>query len=250
MKLFADLPTIWHMIFPPSRGGTHRERLDAFYRDQAGTYDAFRRRMLHGREELMRRLGFRAGAVWYDMGAGTGSNAELLGPILPSLRRVVQVDLCPSLQEVARGRARDRGWGNVELVTADASTWTADEPADVVTFSYSLTMIPDWYRAVDRAWRNLKPGGLLGATDFYISRKWPEPGMTRHGRLQRLFWPQSYAWDDVFLSKDHLPYLKYRFDPVHLGEHLGRVPYMLGLRSPYYVFVGRKGNPGPEAFGG
>ena len=67
------------MIFPPSKGASHRERLDAFYRGQADAYDDFRRRLLHGREELMGRLEFRPGDVWLDMGAGTGSNAELLG---------------------------------------------------------------------------------------------------------------------------------------------------------------------------
>jgi S-adenosylmethionine-diacylgycerolhomoserine-N-methlytransferase len=47
----------------------------------------------------------------------------------------------------------------------------------------------------------------------------------------------------VFLSKDHLPYLRSKFEPVFLGEYVGRVPYMLGLKSPYYVFIGRKADP-------
>jgi S-adenosylmethionine-diacylgycerolhomoserine-N-methlytransferase len=243
MKLFADLPILWHMIFPPSGGGTHEERLDAFYRGQARSYDDFRRRLLYGREELMLRLDFGAGGVWLDMGAGTGSNAELLGERLHSLKRALLVDLCPSLQAISRARTQERGWKNVETVQADAAAWRSEEPADVVTFSYSLTMIPDWFKAIDRAWENLKPGGLLGAVDFYISRKWPESGLRRHTRFQRLLWPLSYAWDDVFLSKDHLPYLRSRFEQVYLGEYLGRVPYMLGLRSPYYVFIGRKKTP-------
>jgi S-adenosylmethionine-diacylgycerolhomoserine-N-methlytransferase len=243
MKLFADLPTLWHMIFPPSGGGSHPDRLDAFYRGQAKTYDDFRRRLLYGREELMLKLDFPPGGVWVDMGAGTGSNAELLGEGLGKLKRAVQVDLCPSLQEIARDRIRERGWSNVEAVAGDASTWQADAPADVVTFSYSLTMIPDWFQALDRAWENLKPGGFIGVVDFYISRKWPEPDLRRHSRFQRFLWPLSYAWNDVFLSRDHLPYLRSRFDQVFLGEYLGRVPYMLGLRSPYYVFIGRKKVP-------
>ena len=240
MKLLADLPILWHMIFPPSRGGTHEERLDAFYRGQAKSYDDFRRRLLHGREELIERLAFKSGDVWYDMGAGTGSNAELLGERLSTLRRVVQVDLCAPLLEVARRRREERGWSHVEPVSADATSWTPAEPADVITFSYSLTMMPDWFKAIDRAWDNLKPGGRIGAVDFYISRKWPEPGMRRHTRFQRFWWPQSYAWDDVFISRDHLPYLKSKFEPLCVEEHLGRVPYMLGLRSPYYIFIGRK----------
>src|SRR5262245_57091315 len=240
MKLFADLPILWHMIFPPSRGDSHRERLDAFYRGQAERYDDFRRRLLHGREELMSILPFPSDGVWFDMGAGTGSNADLLGDRLRQLKRACLVDLRPFLEEVSLRRIRERGWGNVEAVAADAAAWQPDEPADVVTFSYSLTMIPDWFKAVDRAWENLKPGGYLGVVDFYISRKWPEANLRRHTRFQRFLWPLSYAWDDVFISRDHLPYLKSRFDQVYLGEYLGRVPYMLGLQSPYYVFIGRK----------
>jgi S-adenosylmethionine-diacylgycerolhomoserine-N-methlytransferase len=246
MKYLADLPIILHMIFPRSRGGTHQERLDAFYRGQAKTYDAFRRKLLYGREELLLELRFPPGGVWYDMGSGTGSNAEYLGERLYSLQRVVQVDLCPSLLEMARRRKAERGWSNVDVVGADATTWRPEDPADVVTFSYSLTMIPDWFLAIDRAWENLKPGGLIGVVDFYISRKWPEPDLKRHTRFQRLLWPLSYAWDDVFLSRDHLPYLRSKFEQVYLGEYLGRVPYMGGLRSPYYVFIGRK-RPSPTA---
>lgn len=240
IKLLADLPVIWHMVFPPSGGDSHQDRLDAFYRGQAKAYDDFRKRLLHGREELMSKLEFPAGGVWLDMGAGTGSNAEFLGDRLGRLGRAVLVDLCPSLQEVARRRIDERGWKNVQAVPGDASAWTADEAADVVTFSYSLTMIPDWFKAIDQAWENLKPGGMIGVVDFYVSRKWPERDLRRHSRFQRFLWPLSYGWDDVFLSKDHLPYLRSRFDQVSLGEYLGRVPYMLGLKSPYYVFVGRK----------
>jgi S-adenosylmethionine-diacylgycerolhomoserine-N-methlytransferase len=240
MKLFADLPVLRDMLFPPTRGATHGERLDSFYHGQARAYDDFRRRLLHGREELMRGLEFPPGGVWFDMGSGTGSNAELVGERLRTLKRAVLVDLCPSLQDVARRRVKERDWRNVETVAADATSWRADEPADVVTFSYSLTMIPDWFRAINRAWENLRPGGWIGVVDFYISRKWPERDLRRHTRFQRFLFPLTYAWDNVFISPDHLPYLRDRFEQVRLEERLGTIPYLPGLRSPYYLFIGRK----------
>ena len=240
MSFFADLPILWKMVFPPSRAGGHAERLDAFYRPQADRYDDFRRRLLHGREELFAALEFPPDGVWMDVGAGTGRNAELLGERLPKLRRALLVDLCPSLLDVARRRVADRGWTNVQAVEADATTFRAPEPADVVTFSYSLTMIPDWFKAIDRAWEALKPGGRIGVVDFYISRKWPAEGMRKHTRFQRAWWPSSYAWDDVFLSPDHLPYLRDRFEEEKREERLAKVPYMLGLKSPHYLFIGRK----------
>jgi len=39
-------------------------------------------------------------------------------------------------------------------------TWATD-PVDVVTFSYSLSMMPDWLAALDNAKRILRPGGQI-----------------------------------------------------------------------------------------
>jgi S-adenosylmethionine-diacylgycerolhomoserine-N-methlytransferase len=240
MSLLADLGVIRQMIFPPGRGATHRERLESFYRGQAERYDDFRRRLLHGRGPLFDALEPPEGGVWIDLGAGTGSNAELLGARLGRLKRAVLVDLCGPLLEVACGRVREHRWTNVEVVQADATSFRLDEPADLVTFSYSLTMMPDWFEAVERAREALRPGGRIGVTDFYVSRKHPEAGLRRHGGLARALFPITYGWDGVYVSPDHLPYLRRRFETERLEEKAGRIPYVPFLRSPYYVFVGRK----------
>jgi S-adenosylmethionine-diacylgycerolhomoserine-N-methlytransferase len=44
----------------------------------------------------------------------------------------------------------------------------------------------------------------------------------------------------VFLSQDHLPYLQSKFNTLSLLEKKGFVPYMLGLKAPYYIFIGQK----------
>lgn len=239
-SFIADLRILWHLAVRRVRGRTHEERLESFYSGQAAGYDAFRRRMLHGRRELITAIEFPEGGRWVDLGAGTGENAEHLGPAIARLAHVHQVDLSASLLEVATRRAADRGWSHVEAVHADATTYQPPAPADVVTMSYSLTMIPDWFRGVDNALRILKPGGLLGVVDFYVSRKYPAEGLRRHGWFTRTLWPTWFASDNVHLSPDHLPYLRARLETVHLEEHRGKVPYIPLARVPYYLFIGRK----------
>lgn len=70
----------------------------------------------------------------------------------------------------------ERGWQNVTVVEADACAWAPpggeDAKATLVTFSYSLSMIPPFHAAVDRAISYLdRQEGLLGVCDFYTSAK-------------------------------------------------------------------------------
>lgn len=241
MSLASDLKILYHLALAPVRGATHRDRLESFYAGQAENYDAFRKGLLHGREEMFRRLEFPADGVWVDLGSGTGSSLEFAGDAARSLRKAYLVDLSPSLLEVASKRARSGQWPNVETVEGDVCEFQPLEgPVDVVTFSYSLTMIPDWFRAVDRAAAMLRPGGRIGVVDFFVARKHPEPDRARHSWWTRTFWPTWFGMDNVFLSPDHVPYLHRRFDRVFFEEGRGSIRYLPGLKAPYYIFVGRK----------
>ena len=101
-------------------------------------------------------------------------------------------------------------------------------------------MIPDWFAAIENAWQMLKPGGTIGVVDFYVSRKFPEPELAHHGWWRRTFWSTWFAFDNVFLSPDHLSLLRNRFETIGLNEQLGKVPFIPFVRAPYYRFVGRK----------
>ena len=130
---------------------------------------------------------------------------------------------------------------SIEVVEADATLFQpADGRADVVTFSYSLTMIPDWFAALENAMAMLKPGGLIGVVDFYVSRKYPTDGLRRHSWLTRTFWPMWFGSDNVFPSPDHIPFLHRHFEPLQFEERRAKVPYLPLVRTPYYIFVGRK----------
>jgi len=234
----ADVKTLWRMLQGQPAGASLRERLEGFYAPQADRYDAFRETLLHGRRELVARLPAGAGMTVVEMGGGTGRNLDFFGDRLGALARYELVELSPSM--ASRARRRARLCANVAVVEADAASHRPAGPADCVLFSYSLTMVPDWFRAVDNAFAMLRPGGVIGVVDFHVSRRHPAPGRARHGFGTRFIWPLWFAHDGVYLSADHLPYLHSRFEPVCCEEHRGAVPYLPGLRVPWYLFVGRK----------
>ncbi len=245
MSLSSDLKVLYHMILRPIRGKTHQQRLESFYQGQAEAYDSFRARLLRGRQELYQALEVPQGGVWVEMGGGTGSNLEYLADRIDRLAKVYVVDLSSSLLEVAQKRIDQHGWNNVETVQADATTWRpAEGHVDVVTFSYSLTMIPDWFAAVDHANALLTPGGTLGVVDFYVSRKYPAEGLRRHSWLTRTFWPTWFSSDNVFPNPDHIPYLQKKFHFQALKESWAKVPYTLFAHVPYYTLVATKPGSG------
>ena len=240
MGFFSDLRILYHLTLKPIRGKNHAARMESFYSGQADAYDNFRKRLLKGREELWDAMTVPKDGVWVDMGGGTGSNLEYFGDRLSDLKNVYVVDLSGSLLEVAAKRAEERGWGNVSAVEADATTYQPDQPVDVVTFSYSLTMIPDWFAAIENAIAMLKPGGQIGVVDFYVSRKYPAEGHKRHRWFTRNFWPTWFANDNVFPSPDHVPFLHRHFESELFEEQRAKVPYIPFIRTPYYRFIGTK----------
>lgn len=241
MGLISDLKILYHLALRPVRGKDHAARMESFYSGQADAYDDFRKRLLHGREELFQTIDFPTDGVWVDLGGGTGANMEFIKSRVPELQKAYVVDLAGSLLKVAGERFRGNGWSHVKAVEADATTWQPSEGyADVVTFSYSLTMIPDWFSAIENAIRMLKPGGQLGVVDFYVSRKHASGELKQHNWFTRTFWPTWFASDNVFPSTDHLPFLKSHLEKKWLQESRSKVPYIPFIRTPFYQFIGTK----------
>jgi S-adenosylmethionine-diacylgycerolhomoserine-N-methlytransferase len=95
----------------------------------------------------------------------------------------------------------------------------------------------------------LGPGGQHGVVDCYVSAPRTLPGERRHGPLIRWFWPRWFAHDGVRLDPAHLRRLR-ELVPAHLcRERLAPVPYLPGLRVPYYVFLGQPSCERPGAGG-
>jgi len=229
-KLGTDGRILWRLLRGQPRRGSPAERLQAFYAPQAERYDEFRSRLLHGREAMIARLDLQPGEHVVELGCGTGSSLSRIGRRVGELASVQMVDLCPALLEIARQRAS--GYGNVQVIEADATLWQPAVPVDCVLMSYALTMIPDWPKVVANARAMLRPGGRIGIVDFHL----PADGSP----LSNGLWRRWFAHDGVHLSNEHLPALRRSFVEMHCQSARGKIPYLPGLSAPYYWFIGRR----------
>ena len=232
-----DAKVLFANFVHPISGSSHQEKLESFYRGQASSYDVFRHRFLHGRKLMLENMPTPPGGVWVDLGGGTAANLEDLKSSMFLFKEVVVLDLCRPLIDVARKRVEENDWKNVSLVVGDACDTSEMShltgQCDVVTFSYSLTMIPDWRAALDNAMRLLKPGGHICVADFTVTKD--------HSWFTRKFWQTVFANDNVHPNEEHIPTLQSMFKEVNLKVASGGFPYVpMCIKSPYYFFIGQK----------
>lgn len=144
-----------------------------FYRYHAYVYDGTRWMILHGRRRAVARLELRPDARVLEIGCGTGLNFRyLLEHLDPDRGRLTGLDFSADMLARAERRVAARGWRNVELVQGDATRLDLGRTFDAVLFAYSLTMIPDWPAALERAREHLQPGGRIVVLDFGSFRGW------------------------------------------------------------------------------
>ena len=155
-------------------------RMDRMYRYQRHIYDLSRKFYLLGRDRLVRALELGRGARICEVGCGTGRNLVALARRYPDAE-IFGIDASNEMLKTATTTIARAGLAariRVERCLADdldpAATFGLSEPFDAIVFSYTLSMIPDWRGAVDRAISALKPVGLLAVVDFSEQRGLPE----------------------------------------------------------------------------
>ncbi|ODV85749.1 hypothetical protein CANARDRAFT_175521 [[Candida] arabinofermentans NRRL YB-2248] len=247
---------------PPSKNSKvdspQTAALESFYQAQAKFYDTTRATLLRGRETSLKLAASHVvksnNLIWVDVGGGTGYNVEHMNTILPiskHFKAIYVVDLSPSLLEVAQKRFAENGWKNVHCLLADACTFTIPyQSADLITFSYSLSMIPTFHSAIDHVSSMLSKDGVICCVDFGV-----QSSVTSFGRVNtlggmtgrhipwifRTFWRIWFEADRVFLDPARRDYLEYRFGTLKslnlYNKKLGNIPYYIWLgcdkdRSP------------------
>lgn len=204
---------------------TQVSTIQKFYRTHARVYEATRWPFLFGRNRILKALQLDPAAkqTLLEVGCGTGHNLSRLARHNPNLQ-LIGLDVSPDMLMVAKKKLNPYIERVQFLEQAYApGAWTLPSQPDIVLFSYCLTMFnPGWEAALQKAWDDLKPGGVIAVVDFHGStvgpfRRW----MTDH---------------HVRLDEHLLPALEARF-----STRWSVVRSAYGGLWSYFMYVGVKG---------
>ncbi len=153
-------------------------RMDRMYRFQRHFYDMSRKYYLLGRDRLISEMRIGEGDHVLEIGCGTGRNLEILARKYPDTK-FFGLDASAEMLRNAEKKKESKAIRNLVLSCglagdfSHAETFDLEEKFDVVFFSYSISMIPDWEQAIDNALENLRPGCSLYIVDFFDQRSMP-----------------------------------------------------------------------------
>ena len=172
----------------PQPGGDHGDLMDRIYRHQRYIYDLTRKYYLFGRDRLIAEMNLKPGATLVEIGCGTARNLVKIARRYPEAQLFgldASQEMLKSAEETIRRASLSH---RIRLAHAYAENLSPQmfgqsAPFDACLFSYSLSMIPDWRKAIQAASQNLASGGKIHIVDFGDLT-----GLGRLGQAGMLFW--------------------------------------------------------------
>jgi S-adenosylmethionine-diacylgycerolhomoserine-N-methlytransferase len=219
-----------------------------YYKVQSHFYDCTRWAFLYGRKRLIETLDIREGERVVEIGCGTGANFSAIQRGLRNTGELIGIDCSGPMLRKAEQRAEHNGWTNVRLVDLEYGKESVTQgQADVVLFSYSLSMVEDWKRALSCARSELRPGGRAGVLDFCAKRKRARSVSATARNIEQGAQPQGKAvnssnWFTQWLAMNHVqadrPYQE-ELNKLFEERTYMRHDAWAGLWS-FYLFVGAR----------
>lgn len=200
---------------------TSQNEVENYYRYHSRIYDATRWSFLFGRDTILDMIpDLPSQPRIIEIGCGTGKNIERLEYHFPDAG-IIGVDLSEEMLKVAGDKL-----GNASQIELCNARYGSDDlnldPADLILFSYSLTMFGDEIENIfGQICRDLKSNGYIAVVDFNTS---------------------SFQWFRTWMSVNHvdlsghlLPLLNKYFRPIETEIHKA----YKGLWS-YFLFLGQQ----------
>lgn len=145
----------------------------ALYDVTANLYYLIGFREVRYRRRAVSALALGPGDTVVEIGCGTGLNFPYLRESIGESGRIIGVDLTGAMLERARQRIHRHGWGNVELVQADAAQYEFPAGIQGVLSTFALTLVPEFEQVIAHAAGALNGGGKLVVADVKKPEGWP-----------------------------------------------------------------------------
>lgn len=175
-------------------------------------------------EEVMDKLGIKAGSVVADVGCGSGYFTFHFAARVGTQGKVYAEDISSSVLEKIRTRARDEHLSQIELVQG-----TSDDPhlpagkLDAILMMNAYHEMRDYDAMLSGMFKALKPGALLAIIDHEA-----EPGEPRGDYQERHRIPEGLVRED--LARNGFRFL--RSEPGFLSADAHKNFYFLIFQKP------------------
>ena len=169
-----------------------RQQVTEVFDRAAPKYDLMNDVLSFGLHRLFKRIaleytGLRRDGSALDIAGGTGALATLLSRVAGRNGRVVLLDVNERMVRIGRDALIDAGCDTVGVVMGDAEAIpTPDCSFDAATIGFGLRNFSDRDRALEEAWRVLRPGGRLVVLEFASP---PNRAVAVLAKTYRRTWP-------------------------------------------------------------